>query len=45
MPELTAVGWVLLVVASVVIGVSKTGIPGAGTIAVALFAAVLPARP
>jgi uncharacterized protein len=43
-PELTAVAWVLLAVAAVVVGISKTAIPGAGTIAVAIFAAVLPAR-
>lgn len=44
LPELAWVGWVLLAFASIVIGISKTGIPGAGTVAVAVFAAVLPAR-
>lgn len=44
MPELTVVGWALLALAAVVIGLSKAALPGAGTIAVALFAAVLPAR-
>jgi uncharacterized membrane protein YfcA len=44
MPELTALGWGLLGVAAVVIGLSKAALPGAGTVAVALFAAVLPAR-
>lgn len=44
MPELNALGWVLLAVAAVVIGLSKAALPGAGTVAVALFAAVLPAR-
>ncbi len=43
-PELTSLAWVLLAVAAVVVGISKTGIPGAGTVAVAIFAAVLPAR-
>ncbi|GAA1923612.1 sulfite exporter TauE/SafE family protein [Microbacterium aoyamense] len=44
MPELGALAWVLLAVAAVVVGISKTGIPGAGTVAVAIFAAVLPAK-
>lgn len=44
MPELSALAWSLLAVAAVIVGISKTGIPGAGTIAVALFAAVLPAK-
>lgn len=44
MPELTALGWTLLGVAAVVIGLSKAALPGAATIAVALFAAVLPAK-
>ncbi|BDV32123.1 sulfite exporter TauE/SafE family protein [Microbacterium terricola] len=44
MPDLAAWAWVLLAVGSVVIGVSKTALPGGGTVAVAIFAAVLPAR-
>ncbi|NYF15273.1 hypothetical protein HDC37_000085 [Microbacterium sp. AK009] len=44
MPELSPFAWVLLAVAAVVIGLSKTAVPGAGTLAVASFAAVLPAR-
>jgi uncharacterized protein len=36
--------WSALALAAVVVGVSKTAVPGAGTLAVALFAAVLPAR-
>lgn len=44
MPELSVVGWALLALAAVVIGLSKAALPGAGTIAVALFAAVLPAK-
>ncbi|MET0811949.1 MAG: sulfite exporter TauE/SafE family protein [Microbacterium sp.] len=43
-PDLGALAWALLAVAAVVVGISKTGIPGAGTIAVAIFAAVLPAK-
>ncbi|QEW04914.1 sulfite exporter TauE/SafE family protein [Microbacterium lushaniae] len=34
----------LLALGAVVVGLSKTALPGAGTLAVALFAAVLPAR-
>ncbi len=44
MPELTALGWGTLGVAALVIGLSKAALPGAGTVAVALFAAVLPAK-
>jgi uncharacterized membrane protein YfcA len=44
MPELTALGWAVLALAAVVIGLSKAALPGAGTVAVALFAAVLPAK-
>lgn len=43
-PELAWYGWALLAVAAGVVGLSKTGIPGAGTVAVAIFAAVLPAK-
>ncbi|MET0736151.1 MAG: sulfite exporter TauE/SafE family protein [Microbacterium sp.] len=44
MLELSWFAWVLLGVAAIVVGLSKTAVPGAGTIAVAIFAAVLPAR-
>lgn len=44
MPELTWFAWAMLGVAAVVVGLSKTAVPGAGTIAVAIFAAVLPAK-
>src|SRR6476661_4170882 len=36
--------WAILVTAAFLIGVSKTGITGLGTFAVALFALALPAR-
>ncbi|WP_426322249.1 sulfite exporter TauE/SafE family protein [Microbacterium sp. E-13] len=36
--------WALLALGAVVVGLSKTAVPGAGTIAVAIFAAVLPAK-
>ena len=44
MPEISAIAWALLAFAAVVVGLSKTAIPGSNTIAVAIFAAVLPAR-
>ena len=44
MPDLTASGWALLVVAAVCVGFAKTGITGVGAVSSALFAVVLPAR-
>lgn len=44
MIELTWLAWLALGLAALVIGLSKTAVPGAGTVAVATFAAVLPAR-
>lgn len=44
MLDLTALSWTLLAVAAVIVGISKTAIPGAGSVAIAIFAAVLPAR-
>lgn len=44
MVALTTTGWALLAAAALLIGVSKTALPGAATISVAAFAAVLPAR-
>ena len=41
---LSGIGWCVLVVAAVAVGIAKTALPGAATLAVALFAAVLPAR-
>src|ERR671911_1950427 len=43
-PDLTWFAWALLAAAALIIGLSKTAIPGAGTVAVAIFAAVLPAK-
>lgn len=43
-PDLSAIAWALLAVGALVVGLSKTAIPGAGSLAVAVFAAVLPAR-
>ena len=42
--ELNATAWVLLVVAALLIGIAKTALPGLATIAVAIFAAILPAK-
>ena len=44
MPDLGVLGWAALAVAALVIGMSKTALPGAGTVAAASFAAVLPAK-
>lgn len=44
MPDLSVLAWVALAVAAVAVGVSKAALPGANTLAIALFAAVLPAR-
>jgi uncharacterized membrane protein YfcA len=42
--DLSALDVSLLAAAACLVGVSKTALPGAGTLAVAVFAAVLPAR-
>jgi uncharacterized membrane protein YfcA len=44
MPELSILTWTALIAGAAVIGLSKAALPGAGTLAVALFAAVLPAK-
>lgn len=44
MVELSTAAWVILGLAALLIGVAKTALPGAATISVAAFAAVLPAR-
>jgi uncharacterized membrane protein YfcA len=44
MGELTVAAWALLAIGAIVVGVSKTALPGAATLAVAIFAGVLPAR-
>jgi hypothetical protein len=43
-PHLTAGQWAVLAVAAVFVGFAKTAIGGAGSIAIAIFALVLPAR-
>lgn len=42
--DLTSSAWVVLIIAGLLIGVAKTALPGLATIAVAMFAAVLPAK-
>ncbi|MFB7842705.1 sulfite exporter TauE/SafE family protein [Microbacterium sp. NPDC056052] len=44
MLDLAPWAWALLALAAAIVGVSKTALPGASTISVALFAAFLPAR-
>jgi uncharacterized protein len=44
MPELTALAWGVLAAGALIIGLAKTALPGAGTVAAASFAAVLPAK-
>ncbi len=44
MPVLEGWGWVAVLLAAFLVGLSKTGIPGIGILAVALFATVIPAR-
>lgn len=44
MVELAGSVWILLAAGALVVGISKTALPGAATVAVALFATALPAR-
>lgn len=44
LPDLGAAGWAMLIAAAALAGIAKTALPGAATIAVALCAAVLPAK-
>ena len=44
MSDLTSVSWIVLIISALLIGVAKTALPGAATLAVAAFAAILPAR-
>ncbi|KJQ55204.1 sulfite exporter TauE/SafE family protein [Microbacterium sp. SA39] len=44
MPDLLPWAWVALGLAALTIGISKTALPGGSILAIALFAAVLPAR-
>ncbi|MBZ2198669.1 sulfite exporter TauE/SafE family protein [Occultella gossypii] len=42
--DFTALAWALLVVGALIVGLSKAALPGANTITIAIFAALLPAR-
>lgn len=42
--DLSAAAWAVLVLGAAVVGLSKAALPGAGSLAAALFAAVLPAK-
>jgi len=44
MPDLLPWAWALLALCAVIVGISKTALPGANTTSIALFAAILPAR-
>ena len=44
LPDLSVLAWVALTVGAAIIGLSKAALPGAATLAVALFAAVMPAK-
>ncbi len=44
LPTLPLWAWALLALSAVVVGASKTALPGANTISIAIFASVLPAK-
>lgn len=44
MNDVPVVAWMLLALGALIVGVSKASLPGASTLSVAVFAAVLPAR-
>jgi uncharacterized membrane protein YfcA len=44
MVDITTIGWLILGIAAILIGISKTGIPGLGILAVPLVTAVIPAK-
>jgi uncharacterized protein len=44
MPSLDAAQWAVLLLSLLLVGFSKTGVSGAGTVAIALFALVLPTK-
>lgn len=44
MTDLGLGGWSLLAIAALIVGLSKAALPGASTLAVAIFAAILPAK-
>ena len=42
--EISSSGWLLLSLAALFVGISKTALPGLATLSVAIFAAIIPAR-
>lgn len=44
LPDFAPFAWVFLALAALLVGISKTAIPGINTLSIAIFAAVLPAR-
>ena len=44
LPQLGATAWVLMAAGALIVGLSKTALPGAATISVGLFALALPAK-
>lgn len=44
LPDLGAVAWTLIAIAGLIVGISKTALPGANTISIAIFASVMPAK-
>lgn len=42
--EMSCIAWLLVIAGALVVGFSKSALPGAGTIAVGLFALALPAK-
>ena len=43
-PSLSPASWALVIAAALIVGFAKTALPGAGTIAVGLFALAMPAK-
>lgn len=44
MPEITTIGWTILCLAGLMIGLSKTGLPGIGILSVLVVTMVIPAK-
>lgn len=44
LPDLSAAAWAMLGLGALIVGLSKTALPGAATVSVGLFALVLPAK-
>ncbi|UBH06650.1 UPF0721 transmembrane protein [Leucobacter sp. Psy1] len=44
LPEFTPLAWALLAVAALIVGLSKSSMPGANTISIAIFASLMPAK-